>query len=196
MADMIEDADCDGREQGRSQTGGAERPEERPVSASDLPAPEMTKEWKNLPSRPPRVAAPKGFFGAVVRTVRRVPPCVWIINQHTEEITVVVSKYRPNRLLTGGGIDASVGGGGINFSATTFLGPATTKTLAPHVRDREGSIGVFPLWTRSDGFGVVSVFTGPDKKLYIENDRVPAAATAYFINKPNLRIVEFKGGQR
>jgi hypothetical protein len=47
-----------------------------------------------------------------------VPPCVWVINQQVEDITVVVSKYRPNRLLTDGGVSASSTGGGLNFGTT------------------------------------------------------------------------------
>ena len=73
----------------------------------------------------------------------------------------------------------------------TFLSPATRKTLAPQVSGHEGSIAVFPLWTRKEGFGVISIFKGPDKILYIENDRVSIGATAYFTNKPNLRIVGY-----
>jgi hypothetical protein len=82
----------------------------------------------------------------------------------------------------------------MHMSYQTYLGPATKKTLAPQVRDREGSTAVFPLWTRNDDFGVISIFTGPDKILFIENDKVPAGATACFRNKPNLAILEYKGG--
>lgn len=56
-------------------------------------------------------------------------------------------------------------------------------------------MAVFPLWTRKEGFGVISIFTGSDKTLYIENDRVPLGATAYFDNRPDLRIVEYKSRQ-
>ena len=65
------------------------------------------------------------------------------------------------------------------------------KILAPQARDPERSIAAFPLWTRRDGFGVISVYTGPDKKLYIESDRIPIGATAYFRNRPDLKIVEY-----
>ena len=54
------------------------------------------------------------------------------------------------------------------------------------------AMGVFPLWTCSGAFGVISIFTGPEKKLYIENDKIPIGATAYFKNEPNLAIVEYK----
>lgn len=58
-----------------------------------------------------------------------MPPCVWVINQHIEDITVVVSKYRPNRLLTDGGASASSTGGGLNFSATVM--PAKSLSMSP-----------------------------------------------------------------
>jgi hypothetical protein len=57
----------------------------------------------------------------MVRTVQKIPACVWVVNQHTEEITVVVSKYRPNRLLSGGGINASTTGAGLSFTTTVSL---------------------------------------------------------------------------
>jgi hypothetical protein len=73
----------------------------------------------------------------------------------------------------------------------TFTSPATTKTLAPKKQDPEGSIAVFPLWSRRDGFGVVTIYTD---SLFIENDMIPAGATAYFRNMPNLKIVEHSAG--
>jgi len=35
-----------------------------------------------------------------------------------EQITVVISKYAPNRQISGGGINASTSGGGLNFNTT------------------------------------------------------------------------------
>ncbi|EKJ71892.1 hypothetical protein FPSE_07895 [Fusarium pseudograminearum CS3096] len=159
-------------------------------AASDLPSPESVEGYDDLPRYPPGSPVPKGYGGALIRTLKGIPPCVWIINQHDEDITVVVSKYRPNRLLSGAEVNASATGGGLNFSSTTYLGPATTKTLVPETESREGSVGVFPLWTRKNGFGVVTIFKGSDK--YIENDRIEAGATGYFIDTPNLKIVSFK----
>lgn len=43
---------------------------------------------------------------------------------------------------------------------------------------------------------MISIFKGPEKVLYIENDRVPAGATAYFANKPNLRLEKYAAGQQ
>jgi hypothetical protein len=54
-------------------------------------------------------------------------------------------------------------------------------------------MAVFPLWTRKEGFGVISIFKGPEKTLYIENDRIPLGATVYFANKPDLRVVKHGG---
>jgi len=56
-------------------------------------------------------------------------------------------------------------------------------------------LAVFPLWQRKEGFGVISIFKGPDMTLYIENDRIPAGATAHFNNKPDLQIVEYSEQQ-
>lgn len=52
-------------------------------------------------------------------------------------------------------------------------------------------MAVFPLWDRSEGFGVITIFKGPEKSLYIENDRVPLGATVYFVNKPDLEVQEY-----
>jgi hypothetical protein len=59
-------------------------------------------------------------------------------------------------------------------------------------------MAVFPLWSREDGFGVISIFRGPARELYVENDQVPLGATVYFANKPDLRIEEYflGGGQK
>ncbi|KAK1455753.1 hypothetical protein CMEL01_04513 [Colletotrichum melonis] len=160
--------------------------------ATDLPGPESFEEYSKLPPFPPGSSAPKckGMAGALLRIIKGVPPCVWIINQHDDDITAVVSKYRPNRLLTGADFNVSVtGGGGVGFTSATYTGPATTKTIAPEHKNKHASVAVFPLWTRKDGFGVISIFVGADKVLYIENDRIPAGATAYFKNTPNLIIV-------
>lgn len=60
----------------------------------------------------------QGTLGAIFRTLTRIPPEVWVVNEHTEEIVVVVSKYRPNRLLTGGGLNVSTSGVDMNLSTT------------------------------------------------------------------------------
>lgn len=60
----------------------------------------------------------QGIFGALSRTVRRPPPCVWVVNEHSEEITVVISQYRPSRLWSGTDLNASASGAGLGFSTT------------------------------------------------------------------------------
>jgi hypothetical protein len=75
-----------------------------------------------------------------------------------------------------------------------FVGPASKKTLAARDQGDESNIAVFPLWTRKEGFGVISIFKGSERTLYIENDRIPLGATVYFANKPDIRIVEYKAG--
>lgn len=54
----------------------------------------------------------------VIRAARGIPACVWIINRHSEKITVVVSKYGPNRLLSGVEATGSATGGGLKYSTT------------------------------------------------------------------------------
>ncbi|KAJ5607023.1 hypothetical protein N7537_003642 [Penicillium hordei] len=89
-----------------------------PIPAVDLKEAEMM-EVADLPRYPPRrEPTPRGMFGAAVRKLKNIPACVWVINQHSEEITVVVSKYKPNRLLTGMGLSASPNGVGLNFETT------------------------------------------------------------------------------
>ncbi|KAH7161000.1 hypothetical protein EDB81DRAFT_755592 [Dactylonectria macrodidyma] len=168
------------REHSPTGSGEAGELEQRLIAARELPAPETTEEWQDLPSYPPAIAVPK----------------------HIEDITVVASTYRPPRLLTGGGVELSATGGGLNFNATvshshrpfyeTFLRPATQKTLAPQHLDRERSMAVSPFSTRKDGFGVISIFIRPDKTLYIENDEVSLGATAYFVNRRNLTIEKYQ----
>jgi hypothetical protein len=147
------------------------------------------------------------------------------VNRHTEDIVVVVSKYRPSRLLTQAGLEVSATGVSFNLSSAvsiflsfcvffyrsrtsiscpviiliianqTIQGPATRKTVPPEERDPKGAIAVFPMWTRKDGFGVITIFKGSAQTPYIENDRIPLGATAYFVNRPNLDVVEYEAGE-
>ncbi|KAK1142074.1 hypothetical protein N8T08_008156 [Aspergillus melleus] len=163
---------------------------EEPIRAANILDVEHVPGWNELPFSPPTTMA-KGLLGAIVRTAQRIPPCVWVINKHSEEITVTISKYRPNRLLTGVGLNASATGAGLDFSSSTWVGPATKKTLAPQACGKGQCMAVFPLWTRKEGFGVISVFRGPQKELFIENDRVPLGATVYFNGEADFDIVEY-----
>ncbi|KAG9569651.1 hypothetical protein KCU71_g2205, partial [Aureobasidium melanogenum] len=93
----------------------------RAVPARTLPTPDQCAEWPNpvhdqLTSEPSQ----RGSLGALMRLAQGVPPHVHVVNQHNEEITVVVSKYRPDRMLSGLGINASATGAGLNFSTTVF----------------------------------------------------------------------------
>jgi hypothetical protein len=62
------------------------------------------------------------------------------------------------------------------------------------VAGAQPSTAVFPLWNRDEAFGVVTIFKGPDKILFIENDRISLGATAYFCNQPDLNIVNYESG--
>ncbi|KAL6231301.1 hypothetical protein BDW75DRAFT_47989 [Aspergillus navahoensis] len=162
---------------------------EKAIRAADLPEPNAITEVDNQFGGRPLTAASRGFFGALLRANK--PSCVRVVNDHDEEITVVVSKYAPNRMISGVALNASATGAGIEFTTTTFSGPATRKTLAARGAQNGSSEAVFPLWTRKEGFGVITIFKGPEMVPFVENDRVPLGATAYFRNTPDLRIVEY-----
>ena len=49
------------------------------------------------------------------------PPKVWVVNNSSDDIQVVVSKYRPNRIVSAGGINVSATGGGANLETTVGL---------------------------------------------------------------------------
>ncbi|GKT94334.1 hypothetical protein Ct61P_12184 [Colletotrichum tofieldiae] len=55
----------------------------------------------------------------LVRTTWKVRALLWVVNEHDEDITVVVAKYRPNRLLKAAGIDTSATSGGLSYEAAT-----------------------------------------------------------------------------
>ncbi|RAH48750.1 caspase family protein [Aspergillus brunneoviolaceus CBS 621.78] len=156
--------------------------------------PSMLSDEQELPALPPHLhSESKSIFGQALRSIRGVPACVWVINEHTEPITVVVSPYRPSRLWTEAGLNASTTGVGIDISTVTFTPPATRKTLpAAAPGQQKPPTAVFPLWTRRDGFGVITVLVGATTPtLYIENDRIPIGATAYFRNEPDLHVREY-----
>ncbi|PYH90098.1 hypothetical protein BO71DRAFT_463592 [Aspergillus ellipticus CBS 707.79] len=167
------------------------------IGDSKPPGISMLTEAREFPGLPPHLLSKsRGIFGQALRTIRSIPPCVWVVNQHTEDITVVVSQHRPSRMWSGTSLNISTAGAGLDLSTTTFTSSATRKTLSAAVPGKEASTAVFPLWTRRDGFGVISVFIGPDQKLYIENDRISIGATAYFRNEPDLYIVEYSTRER
>ncbi|KAI9373579.1 caspase domain-containing protein [Aspergillus egyptiacus] len=157
--------------------------------ATDLDEPDAIADLNDPLESPQLTVTSRGYLGALLRINK--PSCVWVVNLHSEEITVVVSQFAPNRMLSGIGINGSLTGLGIELSTTTFSGPATRKTLAAHGTQNGGSEGVFPLWTRKEGFGVITIFRGPERTLYTENDWVPMGATVYFRNTPDLEVVEY-----
>ncbi|KAH0829396.1 hypothetical protein FOPE_10150 [Fonsecaea pedrosoi] len=163
------------------------------LPAQELPTPDQLVRGQGHPPRPPyEEPEGRGEIGAIIRATKGIPPYVWVVNEHDEDIQVVVSKYRPGLSLTSGGVSASATGVGLYFECTPYQIPACTK-IVPAWANSEDSKVVFPLWTRKEGFGVISIFKGPQKELYIENDRIPLGATAIFSNKPTLKIIDYKG---
>lgn len=75
------------------------------------------------------------------------------------------------------------------------MSPACKKVLAPRAEGKERSVAVFPLWTRKEGFGVISIFKGPQKELCIENDQIPLGATAFFKDKSDLKMIDYEGNE-
>ncbi|KAF5676180.1 Caspase domain-containing protein [Fusarium heterosporum] len=164
---------------------------EQLMPAIQLPAPGTAGELEDLPLYPPELGGTKGWVRGVHRTLTGVPSCVWVINEHDQEITVVVAKDGPHRLVTGGGLEASASGGGLNLETSFYMPPATIKKLGPQQLGRAKSMGRFYLPTRKDKYGAISIFVGTEMALYIANDKVELGATAYFENEPNLRIVPY-----
>lgn len=76
-----------------------------------------------------------------------------------------------------------------------FPSPVAKKKLAgyqPELADAGGRshIGKFPLWTRYDGHGVISIIYEDEKEPFISNDSIPLGFTAYFDGDPDMRLVE------
>lgn len=135
------------------------------ILAIDLPAPEETEDYAALPDTPPhaeltfvssassnlerRVTMPKSLFKGALdgswRFIRGIPACVWVVNMHKEEITVLVSKYGPNRQLSGGGINASATGGGLNINTTV----RQNKTRKREVTPAHGALWACPIINES-----------------------------------------------
>ncbi|KAK4207641.1 hypothetical protein QBC37DRAFT_298299, partial [Rhypophila decipiens] len=154
----------------------------------------QTRTGKNVPDVDESAA--KGFFGAGLRASQGVPSRIWVTNEHTEQITVVVSKLRPSRLWTGFGLNASATGGGITLSMETYAGPTTKKTLGPYKNGQRPVTGTFPLWNRREGFAVVSIYLGSEERCFIMNDQVPIGATAVFNGQPDMELIKYQGLER
>ena len=67
-----------------------------------------------------------------------------------------------------------------------YYEPATTKIIAP---DKSGR---FPLWSKLDDFGVVTIGKEGDDS-YIKNDWIPAGAMAVYTSTEDLKLYDFKG---
>jgi hypothetical protein len=104
------------RRRGATQAGEESEFDQQAIRARDLPNPETTEEWGSLSRYLEGTAAEaKSGIGRFIRFVRRIPPYVWVINQHDEDITVMVKKYSPNRQLSCVGMNISPIGAGANF---------------------------------------------------------------------------------
>lgn len=170
----------------------------RTCAGETVPDPQKCEEWPKTLQSWPKIdeSAVKGFFGAVLRAGQGIPPCIWVINEHTEQITVVVSKLRPSRLWTGSELNASATGGGVTLSMETYALPATKKTLGPYTNGQSPVTGTFPLWNRRGGYGVVCIYLGYEERCFIMNDQVPIGATAVFKGQPDMEIIEYGGLER
>ncbi|KAM0544700.1 hypothetical protein ACHAPJ_011687 [Fusarium lateritium] len=178
------------------------RLESKNISINDLPSIEDLPEGRSVTRQlPPVERDERGIISGVVRWAKGTPSQVWVVNNSNEDIQVVVSKYLPNRMLAGGGVNASATGGGINLDTTvlsrkTFVSPACKKTIPAQKEDQDPSYGIFPLWTRKEGFGVISILKkkSPDAdwEVDIENDQIPIGTVAYYSGGPNLQIVKHK----
>ncbi|KAE8394865.1 hypothetical protein BDV23DRAFT_179254 [Aspergillus alliaceus] len=141
---------------------------------------ERYREWHDVEATR---SNSKSSLGQFIRFVRRIPP---YINQTDEEITVVVKKYSPARRVVGTQVNVSLIGGGISLDFESSKIEGTEKKLALRARDPDKSLAVFPLWTRADGFGIISIFKGTDRNPVIQNGRVWMGARVYFRGGPNL----------
>ncbi|EWC47838.1 hypothetical protein DRE_02720 [Drechslerella stenobrocha 248] len=155
---------------------------ERPTRGESIVDADSWEEHGGLQDRA------SGLFSLLQRNSN---PFIWIINRHSEEITVVVSQYGPNRQLSEAGLEGSATGGGFNLAFTYWDGPATKKTLKPYSQGLKGAIGKFPVWKKRRGCGVITIFVGNQKTLFIENDLVQAGVLANFTGDPNLEVEPF-----
>lgn len=63
----------------------------------------------------------QGGLDEAVRFRSRRPPHIRVVNQHIQDITVVVSRYRPQRCITAGGIQVSPSSVGFNINTIVWL---------------------------------------------------------------------------
>lgn len=155
----------------------------------------------------------QGWLGYMNRAARGIPARVWVVNQHSEPITVVVSQSRPNWDLDEFRVEGSAVGASLGLHYTVRLSlsgkltgidsadsglkmwdsKATKKVCHPTDSGSGGLKYRFPLPTRRDGFGVISIFVGSEEMLVVENDRIPLGATAYFLHGQDLKLQDYNG---
>ena len=158
------------------------------VTVEALPTPEEMERKIESP-----YVLPRGWLGHINRAARGIPAQVWIVNQHSEPITVVVSQFRPNWTLDDFKVEGSATGAALGLHYTMWDSKATKKVCQP-TDSESGSLKYrFPLPTRRDGFGVISIFAGRKETLVVENDHIPLGATAYFVDGRDLRIQDYSG---
>ncbi|KAF1944053.1 hypothetical protein EJ02DRAFT_432620 [Clathrospora elynae] len=58
-----------------------------------------------------------GYGGAAWSLLTGKEPYIWIVNSHTEAITIVVSKFKPNRIIAGMGANGGPGGGWVDIQS-------------------------------------------------------------------------------
>ncbi|KAL5598290.1 hypothetical protein FOBRF1_012083 [Fusarium oxysporum] len=131
----------------------------------------------------------KGVFGGISRWLRHTPPYVWVMNKHDEKITVETSPFTTRMLVTGGGVSASATGMSLNIESQQDRIPATKKEIAP------GEVTRFPLWTRKEGFGFITIFVGNSETPCISNDQIAPGYQVNFTNKANLEFIRYNKGE-
>lgn len=172
------------------------------LPAVDLPeADDSSSASSSLRPRSLRPSPPEGhrgpkrpFLQKLYKFFRRPPSCIWVRNNASEDIIVVVSKFGPFRTLAGAELTGSPAGGGLKFDIDSFAVGATRKTLQPEdVSSETTATARFPLWSRFAETAVVSIYRASDGMVYIENDQVPAGGLAIYSGSPNMKLYNFYG---
>ncbi|KAJ3525402.1 hypothetical protein NM208_g11655 [Fusarium decemcellulare] len=141
-----------------------------PTKGSDLPTPETTAKWKAISE----------YFQSLDAEGVDTPPHVWVINEHAEEINVVVSTQKIFEVTLGD--DTNQG-----FGSATFVGPAMRKTLGPWPGEVDNSAAVFPLWAADAKHYHLSIIQGQKTGHFLT---ISPGSWAYFPDdSEEMRIV-------
>lgn len=171
---------------------------------------ESEKDIENSPCNRPVTVAERGIGTALRQVFKDVPPFVWVINAHDEEITVTVARERPLRYLQRIEIQASATGAGtsaefqvsnqmslplllgVHFGSNRqnfqFREPGFCKKRLAACSDSQKSRAKFPL--RKERVGVISIWKGEETLPFIEGDDISAGRIYLFDNTPDLRVQE------